>query len=377
MKPWVREKLKQVRDLYPTERLNASKARIMDMWQGRRPKGRLPYLFTPLQAEYYGRAYDKEEGLRSFLDEFIARGFINDDYIPGFFPGCKQSAAPAMFGVEEVVKGIDYTCDHILTCPEDIDKLPDPDLKVSGSVRYYLDIEKYYLEECEGEIPVHVCDMQGPVDVAGQLFGYDNLFLCAYDDEKRFHTLLDKCVQAFILLWDAQRMLLGDHFVGIHTWGWNWVPPEHGASLSADSIVMVSDEFFRENYLPHLKPVADKFGKLIIHSCGQFDAVTPAMGNCEFVQAINSSEMPVDALIAAGWPRNKVIIVRQNISTAEKAFTQTREEDLRVDLSIDGLWPMGPGKTIRHSSTWTEEEKAEIVRKAVLVEAAAKLQTFV
>lgn len=80
-------------------------------------------------------------------------------------------------------------------------------------------MQKYLLEETEGRIPVHVTDMQGPVDVAGQLWGYDNLFISAYEEPEYYNKLLAKLTRAFILFWKSQKEILGDSFAGTHLKG--------------------------------------------------------------------------------------------------------------------------------------------------------------
>ena len=79
------------------------------------------------------------------------------------------------------------------------------------------------------------------------------LFLCAYDDESRFNKLMDITAEAFCILWDAQAKLLGDSFIGTHLFGWSWVPEGSGASMSVDSMAMISGDFFMEFYVPHIK----------------------------------------------------------------------------------------------------------------------------
>lgn len=43
----------------------------------------------------------------------------------------------------------------------------------------------------------------------------------------------------FLLLWNEQKRLLGDAFLPTYLYAWDWVPPDNGATLSADSLVML------------------------------------------------------------------------------------------------------------------------------------------
>jgi len=251
MKRWVKEKIKYINELFPAERIEKSKERWRHIWNGEKITDRYPFVYTPCLFDYYDDVHTPEERLRLSLDEFLIHGRLNDDFIPTLFPGCRQSTIPNMFGAREIVKRNDYTCERIIFKYSDIDNLPDPEI-VPGMVAYeWLEMQKYFLEETEGCIPIHVVDMQGPADVAAQLFGYDNMLTLAFESPEYFHKLMSKVTDAFILFWKKQKELLGDCFVGTHLFGWSWVPDNIGASLSADSLVMISPEYYEEFYKPY------------------------------------------------------------------------------------------------------------------------------
>ena len=55
-----------------------------------------------------------QQRLRQMLDETILRGRLEDDFVPAFFPGCRQATIPTMFGAREIVIEADYTCTKII-----------------------------------------------------------------------------------------------------------------------------------------------------------------------------------------------------------------------------------------------------------------------
>jgi len=364
MKTHIREKLKRVHDLYPPERLEKSKARYRAMWHGQKPADRYPFVFTPVGFCYYNDVFSKEDALDAYLDEFIRRGFIWDDFIPAFFPGCKQSTIPSMFGAPEFRINNEFANEKILYKPEDIDNLPDPAIRPGTSAYEWLEMQKYFLHECEGEIPVHVCDMQGPVDVCGQLFGYDNLFLCAYEDEERFNKLMKAAADGFCLLWNAQKELLGDLFVGTHLFGWSWVPENSGASMSVDSMVMMSGDFFDKHIKHHVRDLADKYQGLAVHSCGNFGAVVGKLSEIENVAAVNASQMSVGQLLEYHWNPRKMMILMESTNHAEAVFDQAREHNLFVDVSFTDFWQDITDEKQRAQMTARADE---IIRHSALV----------
>jgi len=357
----IRKKLDQVDGLYPPERLALSRQRWTRLWRGEPPLGRYPFQFAPHRLEYYSAGSTPEDRLHDNLDEIIARGVVQDDFIPSFFTGCRQSTIPSMFGAEEVVLNGDYTCRQIIKRPEDIDDLPEPSLGLGTVPNIWLEMQAYVLDATEHRLPVHVTDMQGPADVCGQLMGYEAFLSCAYEDTTRYHRLMGIVTEAFISFWDAQRRLCGDCFVGTHLFGWNWVPADAGAALSADSLVMISPAFYKKFYQPYIERIGNEFGGVAVHSCGDFSTVIPALCATPTLKAVNAGQMTLDALCDAGVDSATIAIGFVGLDRIEDLFRQIREKCLRVDLSIGGVWPV-MDQQVKPAAAWSREDRAELKR---------------
>lgn len=370
MQATIRHKLEQIETLFPPERLARSQERWRRLWRGEAPLDRNPFVYAPMHFGYYCAGLTPEECLHANLDECLARGVAQDDFIPAFFPGCRQSTIPSMFGAEEIVIGDDYTCRHLIECPEDIDNLPEPSLGPGTVAHAWLKMQEYVLDATEGRLPVHVTDMQGPADVCGQLWGYDDFLACAYEDPERYHRFMSSVTEAFIRFWDAQRRLCGDCFVGTHLFGWDWVPADAGASISADSLVMVSPAFYREYYQPYLQRIGESFGGMSVHSCGDFSAVIPDLCATPTLKAVNAGQMSIAAVHEAGADLSTVMIAWANPDTLEDTFQLIRERHLRVDMSIGGLWPTTP-QGAKPVADWTTEDRDDMRRYEERVSALA------
>lgn len=294
---------------------------------------------APLKLNYYDEVHPPEERLRMSLDEHIARGRIDDDFIPALFPGCRQGTIPSMFGAREIVVGGDYSSERLIYNLEDIDILPEPSIG-SGTVAYeWLEMEKYFLEETEGRLPVNVVDMQGPVEVCAKLWGHEDFFLATYTDPGYCHRLMDKLTAAFILFWEAQRKLMGGNFVGTHLWGWNWVPENNGATISSDGVVMVSPDFYDAFYNPSTIKIGEHFGGVTIHSCGNFSAVLRNMIAPGCVKGIHAGQMNIRDIIRAGLNRNIVCTAFSSMQEIESDFLAAKANHLLCNLTIGNLWP--------------------------------------
>lgn len=338
MRESIKRKLDQIDDIYPAERLAKSKERWRRLWAGEQPLDRLPFCFAPMGIDYYTIS-PREERLDLYLDHAIARGIVEDDFIPSFFPGCSQATLPTLFGAVEKIVEADYTCDHILSSYEDIARLPEPRVIPGTRAAYFLELDEWILEETQGRLPVHVMDSQGPVDVAGQLLGYDQLFIAAYEAPELYEQLLNAITDAFILFWNKQKELLGDRFVPTHLFGWDWLPPEFGATVSVDSLVMVLPRFYDAYFRPYLEQISDAFGGVTVHSCGNFSQVVPSLLKTRTMRGVNASQLTVEQLAAAGIDGSVVVIAPTEVASLAQSIGFVRENGLRLNTAVHGIWP--------------------------------------
>ena len=361
MRDAVRRKLDRIDELFPPERIAASKARILALRRGERPADRYPFILDSLGFNYYDDVMLAEERLDRTLDEIIAHGVTQDDFIPHFFPGCRVATIPEMLGARETMQtGPDGTkeygvCEKLFSAGDDPRDLPDPVIAPDSIAAFWLDMQAYVLTETDGRLPISVTDMQGPMDVAGQLWGYDNLFLDAMDDGAKTQVLLERCTTAFIELWQRQQDLLGDLFVGTHLWGWSWIEEGagHGASLSMDSLAMISSDFFAAHTREHLTRISDAFGGLVIHSCGDFSAVVPGINAIPGIDTINSSQMSLGQLVEAGVRPGMFITIARDLDVLDEEYRLIREHQLNVEMTVSGVWP----ESGQQPDQWSEAER--------------------
>lgn len=357
MQDWVRRELDALDDLFPLERLQQSKARIENLWQGKPVIDRPPFTYCYALFNMYNALHDPQERLRQSLREFRIHGMLGDDFIPALFPGCRTSTIPNMFGAQEIVVGDDVSAKRILWTAKDVDALGEPSIGAGTIARQWLRMQEYFLEATEGRLPVHVTDMQGPMDVAGQLMSYDDLFILAYTDPDCYHRLLQKITAAFILFWKAQRDLLGDLFVGTHLFGHNWVAPDFGASISADSLVMVGPDFYREFFQPYIEMIGDEFGSVSVHSCGNFAVNVQPLCQTNHVRGINAAQMSVMELLDAGLSSDTVLIALSDCGDLHTVGTVIREHGLLVDLGVSGMpWPCTDDGSVVDPELWRKED---------------------
>ena len=361
MKREIREKLNMIKDLYPEERLKKSKERIMNLWEGKEQSDRMPFIVYPVNHNPYWGTFEPSERLNFILDDYIVRGEIDDDTIPTLFTGCRTSTIPNMFGAKEIILGEDITAEKKFQHLENL-VLPEP--QITEVPQYWLDMMQYFLEETEGELPIHVTDMQGPLDVAGVLFHYDEFMLLAFEDEARFKSLLNSITKAFILFFREQEKLLGELCVPTHLMSWDYVPPHYCASMSIDSLVMLSPSYY-ENYIKDtIEAVVKEFHRLIVHSCGDWRHMVKAVCETEGVIGVNASQMDLNMLKEGGLTRNVTAIIMSSYDDAVRQIQLAKDLGMKLDISVYEIMsflvkPSGRFllNDVKPKSGWTMQEK--------------------
>jgi len=354
MKDWVKQKMDKIDELYSSERIKKSKNRWTKLWHGKTDFDKYPVNFMT-SFDYYNGSHSPEERLKLTLDEIILHGYLQDDFIPSIFPGCRVSTFPNIFGIKEICIDGNYSCEKTIKKKEDIFLLPEPSLEKSSVAQNWMNMQKYFVEETDGKIPVHVVDMQGPIDICAQIWSYDELFIAAYIDTKAFHHIMDLATNAFILFWEAQQKLLGEHFVGTHLFAWDWLPPDMGASLSADSLVMVSPDFYNEFFKPYLVKIGERFGGLAVHSCGDFTKNLTNVCATPTVKAINASQLTAKQMVEAGLTRETLAITSFDFKDAEETLKLIKEHNLRMNMTFYFPYPTKSNKIISIEN-WTKED---------------------
>ena len=369
MKEIVKRKLDQIDELYPKQRLEKSRERLTRLWKGLPPLDRLPFVASPVSINPWDPSADKEYRLLEHLDEFISRGMFQDDYVPAFMSPCRQSTIPSMFGAREILTGGDYSCEKIIHSAKDAETLPEAKLTPDVMAHQWIEMEEYFIDETEGRIPAHFVDMQGPADVAGKLWGYEDLFMAAYSEPDVYHALLRKTADAYILFCDAQKKAIGDElFIGTHINPFDWVPPDIGVAVSVDSMVMVSPEFFEEFYTPHLARIAERYGGVTIHACGNYTNVVSAINNIPQIKGVHTSQMVPKDLIDAGLSRDITIIGMDGDYMSSFGFIKDEKRKL-----VPHVYPWPNGDLARKPYLWGCPEWGYIKDYEEKVLAAAKV----
>jgi hypothetical protein len=197
--------------------------------------------------------------------------------------------------------------------------------------------------------------MQGPADVCGKLLGYENMLLGAYTSPDLFHELMRTVTDVFVMVWEAQRELLGDLFVPTHLNALSWVPNDRRASVSVDSLDMIGPDFYDEYFRPHLVNLGERLGALTVHSCGDPTPVLPKLLDTPHVAGVNAAQRTLAEVVDAGVGSDCVIVASTPLGRLAEDIALIRERQLRVDLKIGGIWPKSDDGEVLPPDAWGPE----------------------
>jgi len=374
MTRWVDDKLARLRALYPEERVRRSRARWEAVWRGDwAALDRYPFVLAPLQADYYAVGQTPAQRLRHLLDEHIAHGRLEDDAIPTLFPGCNQAVMPNLFGAPAERFARERKARPIIDGRAAARALAAPVL--GPEARHWLAMLRYFRERVGDTIPLRVADMQGPLDAAAQLWSYEALFICCHEDPATYDHLMNRLVEAFLLLWEAQAAVAGDALHPSHLNVWSWMPLPRAVTLSMDSLVMMSPAFCRRWCLPALQRIAARFPDgMVIHSCGDVRQHRELLQGTPFIRGIHFGQMTLEQVVEAGFDASTVLLAGTHYANRAGAFQAIRNGRLRVDLTFSGAAPAEPPSTWRSADWQTLAERCRDIA-GLAAETAAALRT--
>ena len=339
----------EIEGLYSPDRLARSKARLTAVWQLRRPPDRVPFVYGSLPPADGQPAYDiwdgnltSEESLVAQIAMISDRAILDDDYVPSLYAGCRQGTIPTAFGAEEV-RSADHTwVKPMIRDAADVYALEPPNLRENGVAAEFLERIRFFRRATEGRMPIQLPDMQGPLDLANNMWGTEPLLVAMRTHPEAVHHLLQIVTDAFIeyvrLVDEAAQ---GD-LVPIHCMPVVWMPRERGVALSEDLLAVMSPALYRTFGVPYNEQIAAAFGGIIVHSCGSVEHNLGILAGTRGLTGVNFGATETSLPAVAEAVKGKATIVsHMGKTTCHDLQPLSTEEHIRL-----------AAKTFRESKAW-------------------------
>ncbi len=158
-------------------------------------------------------------------------------------------------------------------CREKVYDLQPPDPQsnpIFARVRERLN----YLQH-RGTMPLRLVNVASPLVTASMIWNYTDFMMSLLTSPKEVHHLMEMITQATI---DYVNLQL-DIITNLHSMGHEvlCVPREVGLRVSDDTAALLSPDLYREFGAYYNGKLAEAFGGVVVHSCGNCSRVVPAM----------------------------------------------------------------------------------------------------
>ena len=217
------------------------------------------------------RFEDVGKMMRHQLAEMAGKAGIVDDSVPAFFPYLGTAIFPSAFGCPvQWYPDQDPWARPILRDARDVYDLPEPAV-TDGDLARALDYTRA-MAAAPQRLPVRMTDVQGPLGIASLIWGEEGLMMAMYDAPDAVHHLMAKVTRLIIAFVMEQRRIVhaaGLPFIPCH-FPPIWMPDGTGIAVSDDMIALLSPRMYAEFALPYMNRLAEAFGGIMLHSCGDF-----------------------------------------------------------------------------------------------------------
>lgn len=337
---------------------NAERPGFLIGYTGPRLRGGTPVVSALFSTEgrdtVRNRLQDPARYLAAQLAEIESQSQLQGDYVSTLCPSLGVVAIPSAFGCEVVWWERDFPAVRPgLAAPEEVWDLAAPAV-TDGELGRVLDYTRYFRSQTHGGYPIRVTDIQGPLDNAALIMGHNNFMLALRTHPQEVHHLLQMVTNLTIAIVREQRAAAGGDFVPALFQP--WMPDGWGLSVSNDECVLISRRAHDEFAVPYLNQIADAFGGLYIHSCGNWLHQIPSLEQIHNLRGLEfgASETPF-APVLAHFGGKVVLACRVGLHRETRfngmagyvrqilaARTTNRGLFIHVDITnglIDETWP--------------------------------------
>lgn len=207
-----------------------------------------------------------------------------EDILPCFLPDFGTVSTAAMWG-GEIIPAAGERCIHIHPVVQTLDDLGclAPCAFEQSDFQRGLDLHRRVCDRLEtDDVFVRVPDFQGPMNTLALMMEQTDLLCALYEAPDLVKAALDHITDTLITTVQRFIDLAGrDRVIGM-IWPYITLPAELGVAITQDYMPLLSPDLYAEFELPRLKRIADHFGGVFIHCCGQYAHHLPALRRADF-----------------------------------------------------------------------------------------------
>ncbi|MFC2137406.1 uroporphyrinogen decarboxylase family protein [Bacteroidota bacterium] len=154
--------------------------------------------------------------------------------------------------------------------------------------KHTIEMIEYFLDKTKGKLPISYCDVQSPLNIAGNMIDINNYFIDFYMNPDIIKQLHDKIADLMIEFTKEQNKLLGNTLV-YPGHGFASCRSFDGFGMSDDNLVMISEDLYTDLALPSFIKIGDTFNGSALHSCGNWSDKVNMVRNISNLKMIDAA----------------------------------------------------------------------------------------
>ncbi|MEW5867175.1 MAG: uroporphyrinogen decarboxylase family protein [Bacillota bacterium] len=314
----------------PEDLVRKAKEKLADVWEGKDATPALLLFPSEPALPPYSVAERVRDPAKDLECEILSAekdlrsliaGFCN---IPSIWPYMGVGVLPSAFGCEIVMpdEGDPWTR-PLFYDAADVHDLEKPDLVRSNLTGRVLERIEYFQQHTERGIPVRLTDVQSPMDVAIQVWNYQDIMVALYENPAEVHRLLDLITESLIefIHLQASRVVSFLGYTHVNLWR------PRGIYVSDDVTAILSPEIYDRFIRPYNERLSREFGGISIHCCGKYEQ------NLSMVASLDGF-MSFDADSASNDPKAIVSVLEGRKGVWHTWASDLEEAERKLDMAV-------------------------------------------
>ncbi len=206
------------------------------------------------------------------------------DILPTFWPDFGTVSTAALWG-GTVIPASEGGGKHITPAAKTLDDLASLSPRQSFEESDFGEALRLYRQVCErletDQLFIRTPDLQGPMNTLALLIDQTELLCGMIEEPDLVAHALDHITDVLIDTVRRFRDTLGADKVVGNSWPYIVLPDGVGVSITQDYLPLLSPDLYETLELPRLKRIAETFGGVFIHCCGDYARHLPTLARAE------------------------------------------------------------------------------------------------
>jgi hypothetical protein len=217
---------------------------------------------------------------------------IDDDYLPVLTLDTGAYILAEAFGGERIRTGSMYMIRHFLHSEEDARNLrPFNPHGENHYMNMVFETLRFFRDATEGRIPINIHTPQGPLETLGCMWESTEFYPALIEEPGMVMEALVKVLDAYIYYVRRQIEIIGSDRVRFgYAMSYTHRPAGSGIGVGEDVIATIGPDSFRLT-LPIYERIAEEFGPILLHSCGNPGQQLPVVMETPVIQGFHFSQL--------------------------------------------------------------------------------------